>query len=261
MSSKERDPLEEQIYVPTPEELEEGVFPMRRRRRPVEGTDPAVRTRRRSRAGRLFSRLRRGVGQKRTEAQAPRQVHQPRLEPSSRPDPEPTTSSGQSSLTKGPVRESREQSKGLSPSIDQSSRKRNDLQAPAGIGRRKGTSGRETKPRHSEEPDSKQVASASHKRRVRKIAVPQRRPKPTPVKERDPVPSWLTERAREFGHELTVFKQRPQSDPQQEVYASSCRKCGQRGYARRVAPANYTVEANGRWEQLTGPVSERACRR
>lgn len=259
MSNREHDSIEEQIYVPTPEELDEGVFPMRQRRRPVEGTDPAVRTRRRSRAGRLFSRLRRGVGQKRTEATAPRQVLPPRPEASSRLDPEPTTSPSQFSSTKASSRESRDQSKDSFPSIGDSSSKRNDLQAAAGIGRRKGASGPETKRRHLEEPAAKQGASAAHKKRVRKIVVPPRRPQPTPVKKPDPVPSWLTKRAREFGHELTAFKKRPQRDPQEEMYVSSCSKCGRQGYARRVAPPNYTLAANGRWEQLTGHVSERAC--
>lgn len=261
MSSKEHDSFEEQIYVPTPEELEEGVFPGGRRRSGAKGKDPAPRRRRRSRAGRLFSRLRRGVGQKRTEAPAPRQIPPRSPEPSSRLDPELATSPSHSSLTEAPLKESRDQSEDPSPSIGESSRKRNDLQTRAGTGRGKASSVRETKRRHSEKPVSKQGESAAHKKRVRKIAVPQRRPRPTPVKDPDPVPSWLTKRAREFGHDLTVFEQRPQKDPQEEVYVSSCRKCGQRGYARRVAPPNFTVAANGSWEQLTGQVSERACLR
>ncbi len=226
MNEKEKGPESSGFYVPTPEELEQGGLSSRRRRRDRDRRDRGRTGTRSHRASRLFSRLRRGVGQKRTEARAPRSASRPDVEPQMASEPSPTRSRSHPS-PRGPVRS------------------------------------QEGEARHrSKPPVSKPVAKptlTSKKRPVRRITVPERKVRPTPKKPLDRVPAWLLPRVKSLGHDLGPFEKRPGTDPQQELHVAKCKSCALEAFARFAAPDNYTLKANGRWEGLSGPASERRC--
>ena len=247
MSEKERSGQADDFFIPTPEELDVGVFSGRPRRSSErKDIDPSRSHRRRS--GWLSSRVRRGVGQRRTEVQVPRQV--------SPPSTEIPRSGGQSDLQGDPSagahtvsrkRKSPPVPQGRSTSGKRSSRKLRGVSPPSRSVRPSGATRRRTaQPKVGEQ-------------QVRKISAPTRRPRDVPAGKRDPVPGWLTEGPRKLGHQLSIFKPRPRLDPQEQLYVASCSNCGQRAFARRVAPSGFPLSENGRWEPLTGTATERTC--
>ncbi len=254
----EKEPARhEEFYIPTPEELERGVFSGRRRRRRSEKDESRTDKRSPSRSRRLFSRLRRGIGQERTEARAPRQVPPSPMDIPSPPPQDPPDSGGRSPA--GGVPDSAEQSRreisqDPSPQAGRSPR-------PSPIPSQSSLPGGVTRPKARRPPVQRSVsgrkASVTPKKRVRKIAVPKHRPPPS-VKKADAVPDWLAKQVR-VGHDLSAFKPRPRLDPQEQVYVASCNNCGGQAFARRVAPPGYPLKENGRWERLTGRVTEKTC--
>ena len=227
MNEREQGPESGDFYVPTPEELEQGGLSSRRRRRDRDREDRGRRGTRSQRAGRLFSRLRRGVGQKRTEAPAPRPVSRSSVEPHLASETS-TTQSRSHPSPRGPARSQEEKTR-----------------------------------QRSKSPVSKPVAKPetlrSKRRPVRRIAVPERKVRPTPKKPLDRVPASLLTRVKSLGHDLEPFEERHGTDPQQELHVAKCKICTLEAFARFAAPDNYTLKANGRWEGLSGPASEKRC--
>ena len=246
MSEKERSGQTDDFFIPTPEELDVGVF-SGRPRRSSERKDTDPERLRRRRGGWLSSQVRRGVGQRRTEVQVPRQV--------TPPSTGTPRSGGQSDLRGG-----------YSAGTNTVSRKRKSPPVPQGRSTSEKRSSRKLRgvssPSRSVRPSADRRRTAQPKvgeQQVRKISVPTRRPRDVPAGERDPVPGWLTEGPRKLGHRLSIFKPRPRLDPQEQLYVASCSNCGQRAFARRVAPHGFPLSENGRWEPLTGTATERTC--
>ena len=227
MNEREQGPESGDFYIPTPEELEQGGLSSRRRRRDRSRRDRGRGRIRSHRAGRLFSRLRRGVGQKRTEARAPRPATRPHVQPQTSSEPSPTRSRSHPSQ--------RDSAKSQEAEVRQ----------------------------RSQPPVSKPTAIpetlTSKKRPVRRIAVPERKVRPTPKKPLDRVPAFLIMRVKSLGHDLGPFEERPGTDPQQELHVAKCKKCALEAFARRSAPRNYTLKDNGHWEPISGRASERRC--
>ena len=225
---------DDDFYVPTPEELEEGGrLPKRRRRDRVRKEGSQEGTGRRRARG-LFSRLRRGVGQKRTEAPAPT------------PMPSPPSPARREKLLKD--------IEDLKPSSISSPPAQTKPSPPS----------RPSAPVRPKVPEGKPVRrkglSTSSGQRVRRITLPERKaPTRAEPSVRSPVPNWMSKRAQSLGHRLGPFRRRPQSHPQEQQYAAECQNCGLVAYALRTASFNYTLEAAGSWERLSGPASERRC--
>jgi len=287
--SKKEPARHEEFFIPTPEELERGVFSRRRRRRRSEKDESRTDKRSPSRSRRLFSRLRRGVGQERTEARAPRQIAPSSQDVPSPPPQDPPDSGGRSpaggvpdsaeqssrEVSQGPSPQDPPSSGGRSPagevpdSAEQSSREMSQGPSsqvgsspkPSPIPSQSSRPSGVTRPKARRPPVQRPVsgpkASVTPKKRVRKIAVPKHRPPPS-IKKADAVPDWLAKQVR-VGHDLSAFKPRPRLDPHEQVYVASCNNCGEQAFARRVAPPGYTLKDNGRWERLAGRVTEKVC--
>ena len=223
MSRRETTP---DFDVPTPEELEQGILPFGKKARRGERLRKDTERPDRRRVKRVFSRLRRGVGQKRTEAPAPAPPPLPlaTTEPDEQPTAAPVESSGHSSVSPAPP-------EALTESPARSRTKPSELRPTAGTSTGK----------------------------VRRIRVPGRTPDTAPARVPSPVPDYLTEQSRQLGHRLTPFEQKAGIDPQEMRYVAKCLSCNAVAIARRTAPPNFTMKDSGSWERLSGYASERRC--
>ena len=221
------------FYVPSPEELEQGLeAPSRRRRGDRRQPDRRRGVSRSSWARRLF-RLQPGVGQKRTEAPAPAptppRVDSPPAAPRTEPDPpiriEPTRSSRLSSSK---------------PPKPQASR----TQPPRPVSRQPVK-------------DGKPSPSASSGRRVRRVAVPKPEKRPSREERARPFDDYVLDRAKSLGHEFGQFT-RTYSRSSAELYEGNCLKCGSKAIARHSAPENWTLKDAGVWD-LKGAPADSVC--
>ena len=234
----ERDPAREadEFYVPTPEELEQGIETGARKRRgdrPQGNRHP--RTSRASRARRLF-RLRRGVGQKRTEAPAPTPIPSP-------VDPPPDLSRTQPT----PLRQTE-------PAPSSRSSPSTPPRSP--VPRRKppeARSGRPVVPVEGGKPSS----FTSSGQRLRRVAIPKRRQRPTVEQLPVPFPEYLLDKPKSRGHQFGLFEKN-YSFSNDELYEGSCLNCGLKAIARHSAPENWTRKDAGVWD-LRGAASDRGC--
>ena len=238
MAVTERDPAREadEFYVPTPEELEQGIESGARKRRgdrPQGNRRP--RTSRASRARRLF-RMRRGVGQKRTEAPAPTPIPSP-------VDPPPDVSRTEPAL---PLQTESAPSSRSSPSTPS--------RPP----------GRRTKPPEISPvlpvKGGKPSSSVSSGQRVRRIAAPKRKVR-SPLKkpDRGPVPDDIMAKAETLGHRLEFQEQLTGSREHQRTFVSDCENCGSKAYARNIADDNYALSWDSSTWQTQGPAFENYC--
>jgi len=235
----DKDPARQtdEFYVPSPEELEQGLdAPPRRRRRDRAQPDRHRGESRASWARRLF-RIRPGVGQKRTEAPPPTpippRVDSPPAAPRTEPDPpintEPVSSTR--SLPSAP------------PSPPESRAKPPETR-----------SGRSVPPPKGDKPSS----SVPSKQRLRRIAIPDRRQQP-PVEEPDvPFPEYLLDRPKSLGHQFGQFTKN-RSFSGEDLYEGSCTNCDSKAIARHSAPENWTTADAGMWD-LRGAASDTACK-
>ncbi len=235
----------DEFYVPTPEELEQGLEGPTRR---VRG-DRARRDKRRgesrsSWARRLF-RLRPGVGQKRSEAPAPTpippQVDSPPAVPRTEPDPPIHTESDPPVHTE-PA--SRSRSPSSRPSMPQGARTNPPAPTPRGSVKTGSPS-----------------SSAPSGRRVRRIAVPKPKTR-TPLKRPvpSPVPGDVIAKAGKLGHRLGQFREaRISSSEHQRTFAAECESCGSIAYARNIADDNYALNWDTSTWRAQGPGFENQC--
>lgn len=230
MTERDADRTRDELYVPTPEELERGIEPGARERKPAS-REEARKRRRLDWARRLF-RLGRGVGQERSEVPAP-------TPPPAIPDPGPpahSTKPEPESSTEGdtpPVSHS-------SPAVPQKS------QEP------RIRSQRTTTPQPVESAGTSPSAPATaSKQRLRRVVIPERPRQPVEIPPPSPVPEWIVERAQQKGHRLGRFKvdTRGQSlaAEQDRRYVSECVECNLKAYAINAAPGGWTIRDAGTW--------------
>ena len=223
----------DEFYVPTPEELEQGLEASPRRRRGVRTRGDRRRGESRSVWARRLFQLRPGVGQKRTEAPAPTpippRVDSPPAVSRTEPDP-PLDPSSRSSLPRP------------SKSLEGLTK------APESVSRRPVKGG-------------KSSSSASSRQRLRRVAVPKRKaPSPLEKPVRSPVPDYVMAKAERLGHRLGEFQERRTgSSEYQRTFVSECGNCGSKAYARNVADENYALKWDSSTWRDQGPSFESHC--
>ena len=238
MTERETSQEPDEFYVPTPEELEQGIGPAARKRKKSRREETGGRGRITELARRLF-RLRPGVGRERSEAPAP--TTRPAV-----PDPSsPPPSAHPSSLREaddGPVPESSPAAP--QPSEERQTRDQGTLPQPVGS---------------TETPPSS--PAKTKEQRLRRVTVPERtlrQPVKKPVAP-SPVPDLVLDKASRKGHELSSFIEQRSflAREHEQRYMAKCVKCESTAYAIRAADQNYTLKDTP-WE-TQGPAFEKSC--
>ena len=236
MTERDPDRVPDEFYVPSPEELEQGLgTPPRRRRRNRARQDSRRRESRSSWARRLF-RLRPGVGERRTEAQVPA------------PSP-PTVDDPPAAARTEPVPPRRAQPapSSRSPSSRLSGPQKARTKPPEPVSRRPVKRGRP-------------ASSPSSGQRVRRVTVPKRKVGPPPEKPvTSPVPNYVIAKAEGLGHRLEFQEQRTGSNEHQRMFVSECESCGSKAYARNIADDNYALSPGTSTWRHQGPAFENHC--
>lgn len=239
MMESETSQEPDELYVPTPEELEQGIEPAARKRRKSRPEEASSRRKLSELARRLF-RLRPGVGRERSEAPAP-------IPLPATPDRSPPPPSVHPSSPRKADDASIPQS---TSAVPQPSEKRQS--------RDQGT----TLPQ-SVKPDDNPRSSAAKtsEQRLRRVTVPVRTPR-RPIKKQvipSPVPEWVLEKASQKGHQLAPFQEqrRAMAFEHDQRYVSGCVNCNVSAYAVRSADHNWTVK-DASW-QTQGSAFEKSC--
>ncbi len=231
----------DELYVPTPEELERGIEPGARERKRTSLEEAGKRGRLSDLARRLF-RLRPSVGRERSEAPAP-------TPPPTTPDPSPLPSATDPQPASGrkadtpptplPSAATPQRSQEPQP-YDQRATLRKPVEA-------------------SETPPSSSATTS--KQRLRRVVIPGRPRQPVEQPASSPVPEWVLEKARQKGHRLGLFREqrRALASEQDRRYVSQCDICKGTAYATNAAPAGWTIRDAGSWVPQ-GAAFEKTCR-
>ena len=239
MMERDADRTPDELYVPTPEELERGVEPGARERKRASREEASKRGRLSDLARRLF-RLRPGVGQQRSEAPAP-------TPPPASADPAPPPRSTKPQ----PASRTEADTPPMSPS---SPAERQELQEPLMRERR-------IPPPQPVEPAETPPSSATttSNQRLRRVVVPGRPRQPVKKPAPSPVPEWVFDKALEKGHRLAPFKEQRSALASEHTrrYVSECYGCKRKAYAIKAADPGWTT-ANTPWE-TQGSAFEKHC--
>lgn len=229
----------DELYVPTPEELERGVEPGVRRRKLASPEEASKRGRLSDWALRLF-RLRPGVGQQRSEAPAPA----PPPAAPDRPAPPQKTEPQPASRTEADT----------PPMPPSTPAERQKLQEPL---KREQRTPRPQPVERAETPPSS--VTTTSKQRLRRVVVPGRPRQPLEKRAPSPVPEWVFAKVLEKGHRLSPFREQRSAlaSEHDRRYVSECYDCNRKAYAIKAADAGWTT-ANTPWE-TQGSAFEKHC--
>lgn len=228
----------DELYVPTPEELERGIEPRARERRP--GSPEEARKRGRLDWARRLFRLGRGVGQDRSEVPAP-------APPPAIPDPAPSAHSTKPEPASG--------TRADTPSVSQRSAGAPQSSKEPPVRNRQTTLPQTVEPA---EPPSRPATTS--KSRIRRVSIPERTHQPVRRPASGPVDEWVLEKALKKGHRLAPFREQRSAlaSEHDRRYVSECHDCKLKAYAIKAADPGWTT-ANTPWE-TQGSAFEKHCR-
>ena len=228
----------DELYIPTPEELERGIEPRPRGRR--RASPEAARRRGRLDWARRLFRLGRGVGQERSEAPAP-------TPPPATPDPAPPAHSTKPEPASGTRA-------GPAPVSHRSAGDPQSSKKPP-VGNRQTTLPQTVEPAKS--PPS--TPTTTPKKRISRVIIPERPQQPVRSPASSPVDEWVLEKAQEKGHRLAPFREqrRALASEHDRRYVSECYDCRRKAYAIKAADPGWTI-ANTPWE-TQGSAFEHHC--
>jgi len=239
VTERDADRTPDELYVPTPEELERGIEPGAQERKRVSRGEARKRGRLSDLARRLF-RLRPGVGQQRSEAPAPAPppAAPDRPAPPDETEPEPASRSEADSPPMPPSAPA-ERQESREPLIHEQGTPPPQPAEPA-----------ETPP---------SPPATTSKQRLRRVVVPGRPRQPVQKPTSSPVSDQVFEKALEKGHRLAPFREQRSAlaSEHDRRYVSECYDCKRKAYAIKAADPGWTI-ANTPWE-TQGSAFEHHC--
>lgn len=242
MTERDADRTPDELYVPTPEELERGIEPGAAERKRASREEARMRGRLSDLARRLF-RLRPGVGQQRSEAPAP-------APPSAAPDRPPPLDETKPQ----PASRTEEDTPPMPASSPAERQELRETREPP-IRKQRTPPPRPIEP--AETPPSS--VTTTSKQGLRRVVVPERPRKPVERPAPSPVPKRVFEGVLEKGHRLAPFREQRSALASEHTrrYVSECYDCQRKAYAIKAADPGWTI-ANTPWE-TQGSAFEQHC--